>query len=196
MVLNRAALRTNFVVSNKIMLDAGLSCPMGVDYIFLTHGHSDHMASIYYNTLTPVAVGKKRLIYVPAEIKDRIDTYLQVSYEVGAASPGIFDESALTYETIGVMSGEEIDITHNGKPYRVVVFDNDHSVPCRSFGFDEHVKSLKDMYRGLEGRDLGALRKQGVQIEEYRHVPRFVYIGNSQCVLQHLHYWNSLQLCC
>lgn len=58
-----AALRTNFVVS-KLMFDAGLSSPVNSDYVFLTHGHSDHSASLYFHTLGQMQNGKKRIIYV------------------------------------------------------------------------------------------------------------------------------------
>ena len=62
-----AALRTNFVVS-KLMFDAGLSSPINSDYIFLTHGHSDHSASLYFHTLGNTQLGKKRIIYVSSAI--------------------------------------------------------------------------------------------------------------------------------
>jgi ribonuclease BN (tRNA processing enzyme) len=76
-----AALRTNFVC-NRLVFDAGLSYPGGSDYIFLTHGHSDHSASIYFHTLAPMPPGEKRLIYVPTEIKDEIDQLLQLTYRI------------------------------------------------------------------------------------------------------------------
>ena len=66
-----------------------------------------------------------------------------------------------------------------GKPYKVHVYDNDHSVPCRSFGFCEFIKSLKDEYRSLEGKKLGELRRSGVQLENFSYKPRFIYIGDT-----------------
>ena len=110
-----AALRTNFIVSGKIMLDAGLSSPLAVDYIFLTHGHSDHAASLYFNTLTPVKEGEKRKIYMPIEIKERTDLFLQYSYEMGNEDEEArFSEEKANYTTIGVKAGDILDITHNG----------------------------------------------------------------------------------
>ena len=66
-----------------------------------------------------------------------------------------------------------------GKPYQVHVYENDHSVPCRSFGFHEFTKSLKDEYRSLEGKKLGDLRRSGVQIENFVYKARFIYIGDT-----------------
>lgn len=178
-----AALRTNFVVS-RLVFDAGLSYPGGSDYIFLTHGHSDHSASLYFHTITPAAPGKKKIIYLPVEIKVQVDQLMKLTFEV--SNPGLqYDHEAVGFETVGVHSrtvkGEQmvLEIEHNGKPHRVYVYENDHTVPCRSYGFKEYKKSLKAEYRGREGKDLGALRRSGVEIEDVTWVPRFCYIGDT-----------------
>ena len=49
-----AALRTNFIIKElNIMLDAGLSVNMIPDYIFITHCHSDHCASLPFHIYNP-----------------------------------------------------------------------------------------------------------------------------------------------
>lgn len=106
-----------------------------------------------------------------------METFLILSYQIGNQAP--FDPEAANYITVGVDPGTEFDIIHNGKPHKVHVYDNDHSVPCRSYGFKVSMKSLKLEYRGLEGRQLGALRKAGTEIEDYSFVPQFVYIGDT-----------------
>ena len=63
------------------------------------------------------------------------------------------------------------------------MYSNDHSVPCVSFGFSEEKKQIKAEYQiyitESRGRELGALRKQGVVIEDITYVPRFVYVGDT-----------------
>jgi len=132
------------------MFDAGLSSPSNSDYIFLTHGHSDHSASLYFHTLAPVPEGKRRIIYTPFEILDKIKLLLKITCEVSNDTQ--FEESLATYEVIGVSGGDRFKIVHNGIPHLVEVYDNDHSVPCRSYGLQEQKKCLKEEYRFSIGK--------------------------------------------
>lgn len=158
-----AALRTNFIVG-KVSLDAGLSTSINVDYIFLTHGHSDHSASLFFHLFIP-----NKKIYVPEQIKSTVERFLISHMEI--SMPGTeFDQVKAGYEVIGVKAGDQIEILNNGMKNRVTAFENDHSVPCISFGFEEHSKALKEEYKGLTGSELGALRKQGCEIENFKWV--------------------------
>ena len=63
-----AALRTHFYIKElNIGLDAGLSCPYNPDYIFITHCHSDHCASIPFNIMRE-ELNKIRKKPVPEDI--------------------------------------------------------------------------------------------------------------------------------
>jgi ribonuclease Z len=167
-----AALRTNFIVG-KIMLDAGLSTNISVDHIFLTHGHSDHSASLYFNLFTP-----NKKIYVPIQIKSIVERFLLCHFEISVPNMP-FDPVQAGYEVIGCKPGDMFELINNGKNHRVHIYESDHSVPCLSFGFEEEGKSLKEEYRGLSGKELGSLRKQGMAIESYIWHPRYIYIGDT-----------------
>ena len=172
-----AALRTNFNVG-RLMFDAGLSANILADYIFLTHGHSDHSASLYFHTLSE----NQKVIFVPAAIADTTRLLLQTTYAL--SNFGVpFDPELATWKVVPVAAGDELDIIHNGKRHQVKVYGNDHSVPCVSFGIKEEKKKVKAEYQSYidqnRGRELGALRRQGVEVEEISFVPRFVYIGDT-----------------
>mmetsp|Transcript_8268 Transcript_8268/g.12331 ORF Transcript_8268/g.12331 Transcript_8268/m.12331 type:complete len:298 (-) Transcript_8268:73-966(-) len=167
-----AALRTNFIVG-RVMFDAGLSTNVNVDHIFLTHGHSDHSASLYFNLFLP-----NKKIYVPAAIKETVERFLISHFEISVPN-SIFNEIQSGYEVIGVSPSEQFEIVNNGNKYRVTAFENDHSVPCLSFGFEEFMKSLKEEYKSLSGKELGALRKEGHQIENFTWIPRYIYVGDT-----------------
>ena len=151
-----AALRTNFNVS-KLMFDAGLSSNKCSDYIFLTHGHSDHSASLYFHTLSE----NHQTIYVPYEIEELTNSLLSTTFRLSNIDIP-FDESQAKYEVIGVRPADVLNIKHNGKNHRVIVYDNSHTVPCRSYGIQEEKKELKDEYKILikenRARELGELR--------------------------------------
>lgn len=155
------------------MLDAGLSCNLNVDYIFLTHGHSDHSANLFFHVMIP-----NKKIYVPREIERQVQAYLRAHFEISSISKE-YDMVAAGYEIIGVHKGDQYEVINNGKKHRVTVYENDHSVPCVSFGFEEEVKGLKDEYRGLSGKELGLMRKEGIILENFSWVPRYVYIGDT-----------------
>ena len=160
------------------MFDAGLSSNIGADYIFLTHGHSDHAASLYFHTLSE----NHKDIYVPEEIVDATRSLLQATFALSDFGTP-FDPDLGRYSVTPVSSGDEIMVKHNGINHRAFIYLNDHSVPCVSFGFREEKKKVKSEYQYLldenRGRELGILRKQGTEVEELIYIPRFVYIGDT-----------------
>lgn len=173
-----AALRTNFNVK-RLMFDAGLSSNITADYLFLTHGHSDHAASLYFHTLT-----KDIIIYAPIEIIPLVEDLLRTTFQL--SDFGVpFDRQLAKYSLVGVKPDDnnEIIITHNGKPHLVKIYKNDHSVPCVSYGICESVKKLKKDFQHLidqnMGSEVGRLRKEGVIVDDISYIPRFVYIGDT-----------------
>eukprot|EP01037_Dinobryon_pediforme_P018040 gene18040-18277_t len=46
-----------------------------------------------------------------------------------------------------------------------------------SFGFEENKKSLKSEFKGLDGKELAALRKQGYTLDDFAWVPHVITAG-------------------
>lgn len=172
-----AALRTNFHVG-RLMFDAGLSSNIVSDYIFLTHGHSDHSASLYFHTLWE----NHQTIFVPSCLKDAAFDLIKAQFTLSAINLP-FDVEKASFTIQPVNSGERFQIKHNGKSHQVEVFENDHSVPCVSYGIREEIKRIKPEYQQLvkegRGKEVGQLRRQGAEVEEFFFYPRFVYIGDT-----------------
>jgi ribonuclease Z len=55
------------------------------------------------------------------------------------------------------------------------------------YAFSERKKRLKSEYVGTPGRELGRLRKEGVEIEEETFVPLFVYLGDTSTKVYEAH---------
>src|SRR5690606_14346440 len=63
--------------------------------------------------------------------------------------------------------------------FKAKVFQCFHKVPCIGYAFSERKKKLKQEYVGLPGKELGKLRKDGVQIDEEINRPLFAYVGDT-----------------
>ena len=168
-----AALRSNFLIKSlKIMFDAGLSVNYFCEYIFLTHTHSDHSASLQFHIFSP-----NIKVYVPYTWKEKVDKFLEASHIISADTP--FDKTNVEYQIIGIKPNDEWEIIANKKPFKINSYACDHSIDCLAYGFSEKIKYLKEEYKSLAGNELGKLRKNGIIIEDYKYIPRFIYIGDT-----------------
>jgi len=73
-----AGLRTNFFIQPDLMLDAEISAPFSPKYIFITHGHSDHIANLpfhLYIKRNAVNIYENIKIFCPKEIVKLIRHY-------------------------------------------------------------------------------------------------------------------------
>jgi ribonuclease Z len=84
-------------------------------------------------------------------------------------------------KVIPVDGGDTINFGPKGNTslYRVTVVKCIHQVPCVGYCFDQKLSKLKDEYKGTSGRDLGELRKKGIQVSEEIFKPLFVYLGDT-----------------
>lgn len=193
---SKAALRTNFYIPElRIMLDAGLSANVSPDYIMITHCHSDHTANIPYHLYT---CHKKIAIFSPPESYVRINNYIKSAYLMSA---DIDDEDMLDvtklYDMVPayegeteVLIGEKIEEYKDengdkktrlkgGKPMKVEIIKCDHGVPCVGYGLIESRIKLKPEYEHLQGKEIGALKKSGVDINYKVEFPFFCYLGDT-----------------
>lgn len=85
-----------------------------------------------------------------------------------------------TYTLQGVEAGEKIKLTGKQNADKVVeVFHCYHSVSCVGYGFLQMKKKMKPEYVGMEGKQLGQLRRQGVEIDYLYENPMFVFMGDT-----------------
>jgi ribonuclease Z len=177
------------------MLDAGLSANISPEYIMITHCHSDHCANIPYHLYT---CHKKIAIFSPPESFMRINNYIKAAYLMSA---DIDDEDLLDvtkiYDMIPayegdteILIGEKVEqykdengdlLTRykGGKPMKVEIIKCDHSVPCVGYGLIESRIKLKPEYEHIQGKELGALKKSGVDINYKVDFPFFCYLGDT-----------------
>jgi ribonuclease Z len=177
-----AALRTNFYIPElKVMLDGGLSANVSPDNILVTHCHSDHVANLPYHLYS--AIDKKITIFAPAENYQRINRYIQAAF----AMTGNTDENDEEfnknlnswYEMIPAYKGRTEIIVSGNRTMGLEIIPCDHGVPSIGFGLIEKRLKLKAEYAQLPGKELGNLKKSGVEINYEVEMPFFLYLGDT-----------------
>eukprot|EP00980_Cylindrotheca_fusiformis_P031568 scaffold26564_cov122-Cylindrotheca_fusiformis.AAC.2 len=75
--------------------------------------------------------------------------------------------------------GEEISVSQGGKSFVIRTLRMDHRVPCLGYSIFKMKKSLKQEYLGLEGREIGSLRKKGIEVHETTEEPFLCFMGDT-----------------
>ena len=78
-----------------------------------------------------------------------------------------------------VVAGDTFDFTEGGRKLTVEVVHCEHSVPCVGYGVSERKSRLKDQYKGMQGKDIGKLKKDGVEVTEQVLEPLFLFMGDT-----------------
>ncbi len=182
-----AALRTNFYIKELgLMLDAGLSGPtFTINHMLITHCHSDHVANLPYHLYSYKPPDKIK-IYVPKGIESHIKDYIESAYLLSSHTfpeeLNIKREELYVYnffELISVEPGNDLRIKIKNDNYGLEIFKCYHPVPCVGYGVYTIRKKLKEEYTKLSGKEIGELRKKGVEIN-YDYIKKlFVYLGDT-----------------
>ena len=176
-----AALRTNFYIKELgIMFDAGLSANLSPDHIFVTHSHSDHIASLPFH-LYSTKQDKKIQIYTPKESCKNIDKMMQSMITINTDfSDDISDVSDIVaYDLIPVAPPNVLELIIKGKKFKIEIIKCDHCVPCVGYGFIEMRNKLKEEYSKLSGKEIGTLKKQGIEVCNEVELPIFCFLGDT-----------------
>ena len=156
--------------------------------VFITHTHSDHSNRVTH----VVSRHKPPTIYLPEFAAPLLEGYIN-------AHQAMTDNRALS-ELLEAMAngppdwkinrivqavtvGETISLKKGGKNWEIEVIACEHSVPCVGYAFRERKKELKEEYKGKPGRELGELRKSGVEINHEVLVNRFVFMGDTDATV-------------
>ena len=150
---------------------------LGVDNIFLTHGHMDHAAGIaYYFSQRMFIDNQPGNLFAPEPLVEPIRRLLRVWADIdGHEPPGHIHPA---------YAGRDIPLRRD-----LVVRPFEVNHPCRrqdrsvvqplGYAAIEVRHKLLDEYQGLTGPQLVELKKQGVEITRRVEIPLVAYCGDT-----------------
>lgn len=183
---SRAADATAFALPElNWMLDCGaIVGEVRPERVFITHTHSDHANRVTH----VVSRARPPTIYVPASAAECLEHYVDSHQAMTDNRPVEAVKAAMaaggkqwTVNRVvqGVREGELLAIKAKGRSFRVRVLPCDHSVECVGYAFYEVKEKLKEKFKGLPGKELGRLRKEGTTLTEESVTPLFAFMGDT-----------------
>lgn len=178
---SKAGDRTGFMLyPHKILFDGGVRVEQAPAYILNTHCHVDHTGEL------PYICNKHKLfdrpsyeVYTPAST---VPVIMLLIRAIGCVSNpkrmSWTDEKILVDQRIQfkpVNAGDTFMI----KDYEVRVLEAHHDVQSVGYGISSFALKLKPEYANIAGKELGTLRKNGVEIQERVRVPDIAFFCDS-----------------
>ena len=145
---------------------------------FVTHTHTDHCHFLTHLK----SRSKPPKIFLPASSVANATKFIGVAQQLTSnITETEYNESAWTkdHEFVGVTHGDQVVVGNPNRGLICNVVNMDHGVPCVGYCFSKRKQSLKAKYGGLSGREIGALRKQGIQVTEEEIQPTFAFLGDT-----------------
>lgn len=174
------------------VFDLGV-CPLSslsLEHVFITHGHPDHAASLlrHAGLRAMMAQPTPAKVYLPAALVSKFHTLI-------SAQAAIEEETVEQHakpDFVGLKAGQRAELPHRPHIW-VEAFPVEHVVESLGYTLLEKRKKLKPEYAELAGSEIGALRNQGVLVQEEVFKPVFTFLGDhtGRTLIEQEHIWNS-----
>lgn len=159
----------------RTLFDVG-ECPVEavrMNHVFLTHSHGDHARGLLRH------FSLRRMLNMPqAEyyVPDYLEEPMRGLAKAWCDLEGHHGRPEYIPDFRPLPKRGRVDLN---KQLRITTFPVDHRV--RSLGFVAHDvrKKLKPEFVGTEGRELGRLKREGIEIEVETAHPRLTFIGDT-----------------
>lgn len=148
----------------------GLPYQLPVNTLLITHGHLDHASGI------PYLIGQKAMtgqlppvFYMPQALVQPMRQMMKIWSEIEAHT--------YQFRFQAIAPGEEAPLK---APYFFRPFTTEHRVPSQGYTVFLKKKSLKVQFRGLEPDELGRLRREGADLDEFTDEPVISFTGDTK----------------
>ncbi len=140
-----------------------------IDNLCISHGHMDHAAGIpyYLSQRGFIGAGAGRII-IHRDLAVHIEELMAIWEKIERhPAPGYIES---------VLPGQDVEIRRG---LLIRPFSVEHTATALGFAVIESRHKLKAEHVGKSGPQLVALKKQGVQIEDWIEVPLVAYCGDT-----------------
>jgi len=144
--------------------------------VFITHTHSDHI-----HMLTHLKSRRtKPDIYLPYETAEAVEEFMtRAQYMTDNFVRTAEQPLEPAYTLKPVKPNEIIKIKRGNDDFLVEIVECVHRVPCVGYLFYSMGQKLKPEYKSLSGKEIGVLRKSGVDIYAIIKKPLFAFMGDT-----------------
>lgn len=174
---SRAAYRTGFYIPElDILLDAGPQNFNHPSSIFITHTHGDHIANLPFTFIGDENGNHFIQLYAPKQAELYLRKYISCLFEVNSLQSQYEVICNDWYQYNGYDTYTIFRTLLNKSLFEIEVILCDHSIPTISYGFSLVKQKLKPEYFGMSTKDIGKLRKSGVEITHEVVEKKFTFI--------------------
>jgi ribonuclease Z len=158
-----------------IALDCGVITPatMACQHVLITHAHMDHLHCAVRHMYLRDMTGSphKSIFYVPAWLEEDLHILFAhwAKMQCRRNSP--------PHEIVVVRPGDTVQLR---KGLVVKAFKTIHRIPSQGYVISDVRQKLKPEFEGVEGREIGRLRKSGVEVTSRLEVPLVAFTGDTK----------------
>jgi ribonuclease Z len=170
----QGGLRTSIVVPEvKAIFDVGHIVRGALRHknIFITHGHPDHMGALI------TLIGRRdvqQLDEAQVHVPHQISGWLVDMFEAWRKIQG---GRRIPINILGHKPGDRINLKHQGMV--AIAAETYHRIPSIGWVVERTTKKLKPEFVGLEGSEIGKLKKEGHEITDESTAPILAIPGDT-----------------
>lgn len=157
-----------------VSFDMGYSCKESVasKYVFVSHGHMDHISGVPQHATKRSLYGMKPAIYyTPEHLVNSLASVCE-GYAKMAENVPVLEQMDIRPAKLG----ESIHLPSN---YIVKPFPTVHRVASQGYIIYEHTKKLKPEFQGLPSHVIAQKVREGQEINDVQEIPSIAYTGDT-----------------